>query len=341
MRVENYTPFMTRTFRDHPSDEIGRVDALTMVVWSVADSVATPSSHTPAVSWPRLSAPADLGYVQVTVAGAIRTDDFTPFTSRDAVLSVESEERRVRAFGGRRWLRQNGVLTATEPTAVREVMMAWANAYGGAFTRPPGIVRGTGLPGPSTLESWAANPGGTGFYVTEDEAEGGPLPNLEDAGRLIKKWDDRLPPLCWAELPENSNLRLGHVVDRDGILGTRGAPGRSPLLDIEAHAPPWLRFHSVEDGSEIVIEGFSSVAFAFRVPQAPFRWRLSTGDRHGWVLPTLWSIVILPNERLFISFYRTAGLLPLIRHEPRVARQVMSEHSPSVETLPVLRSSGQ
>ena len=321
MKVENHTPFPMRASRDHPAHDLARFDSFTMVTWEFTLEGSL-SRSIPQIEWPRISSPADLGYVQLFVSGAIRAQDGKTFTSCDASLSVGEARREIRAFGPRRWRRSGGKLAASLPAPVEQVPMVWANAYGGSFNRPPGIVRGTGVPGPSTVESCAFNPGGCGFYVTEAEAEGGLLPSLESPSTLVGSWDDRPEPHCWEALPPSSSLRLSHIVEREGLLSTRGQPGRSPLLDLEVDAPPWLRFPDLGVGSKIELEGFAARPLTFEIPPAPFAWRLSNGSRERWTLPRLWSVVLLPDELLVATFYRSSGLIPLVRREPRVAAQV-------------------
>lgn len=324
MIVENATPFEMRFRRDSVTTELSRVEALTRVVWRSSAGTLALSDAQPAVEWPALSAPTDSGYVQITVSGKVVAKDGEAFVSQDVTLDVGDQRRALRIFGPRQWVRRGSsvVASAAEPTYA--VHMDWRNAFGGSHRRPPGIVPGTSLPGPSTLDCWPQNPGGTGYYRTLDEAVGSPLPSIEDPERPIVNWDDRPRPCCWASLPRDSSLRLDHVVIREQVLSTRDHPGRSPLLDAWATAPPELRLSRASWALGMRVRGLGDEMEVAPPPPAPFSWQLSFGRGDAWSEPLLSDVAILPNEQLLVCFYRTVSFLPLVRRHKRVATQLLA-----------------
>lgn len=330
MNLANETPFPFRTTRDYPSAELVRLTAVTTVVCQMGGEAELARAHDVEASWVEacvLSSRVSRGYVEVIVLGEIAAPNREPFRERQARLVVGAAHRRVLAFGPRRWLRSStGTLTPSAPLSTSAVELSWSYAFGGTVRYPAGFLPGTRLPGPSTVVAWPQNPGGSGFFPSEAEAEGQPLPQLEDPNHLMRRWDDRPTPACWSPLPADSSLRLDHFELQGGRLATKGRPGRSPLVDASAVAPPALRFDAIEPGARVELEGFGDESLSMTVPPPPFHWRLTVGDRRRYRSPTLAMVALLPKERRAIAFYRTEMSLPLVRHLQREACQVGHAH---------------
>jgi hypothetical protein len=90
-------------------------------------------------------------------------------------------ERRIAVIGDRTWVRRDGALVPGEPRQFVSMPLTYENAYGG---------RG------------APNPLGKGFYASEEEALGQPLPNLEDADSRIRSFADHPDPVATGPCPQ-------------------------------------------------------------------------------------------------------------------------------------------
>lgn len=253
--------------------------------------------------------------------GVIRGPGRKPFRSQNVTLLVGGVERRVRAFGPRLWRRTGDGMAASEPTEVDGIQMEWPRAYGGSHRRPAGIMRGVGLPGPSFDDIWASNPQGIGFYTVEEEADGCPLPQIEDPEHLVAHWDDRPTPQCWGRLPVNSSLRFPPV-DRTRPPPSMQEVRRAIYRLANVEAPPWLRFEHASAGDQIEVRGFDENTMRFAIPSAPFGWRVDVGDESSIVHPRIWSLHLRPNNGSVTAFYRTRMEIPLVRRLTRTVRQI-------------------
>ena len=133
--------------------------------------------------------------IDVFVLGSVWQPRGLPSTELTLAIHVgASLQRRIAVIGDRTWVRQDGVLVPGEPRQFVSMPLTCQNAYGG---------RG------------APNPLGKGFYASEAEALGQPLPNLEDLDSRIRHFADRPDPVRTGPSPHGGSMTI--------------APERAPL----------------------------------------------------------------------------------------------------------------
>lgn len=121
--------------------------------------------------------------VDLFVFGSARPPAGERVTSMEISVRVGERFRHtLHVFGERRWVRQDDRLVPSEPAPIEEVPLTLDNAFGGSDTWDGLDV------------AYPDNPDGKGFYLEEDSALDGPLPNLEDPDDRISRWDDRPEP---------------------------------------------------------------------------------------------------------------------------------------------------
>lgn len=131
--------------------------------------------------------------IDVFVLGSAWQPGGLPSTELTLAIHVGvSLERRIAVIGDRTWVRRNGALAPGEPHQFVSMPLVWENAYGGRD---------------------AGNPLGKGFYASEAEASGQPLPNLEDPGARIRAFADRPEPVATAPCPQRGG-RSALVIER-------------------------------------------------------------------------------------------------------------------------------
>jgi hypothetical protein len=148
--------------------------------------------------------------IDVFVLGSAWQPRGLPATELTLAIHVGTAlERRIAVIGDRTWIRQDGVLVPGEPRQFVSMPLTYQNAYGG---------RG------------AANPLGKGFYASEREALGRPLPNLEDPDARIRCFADRPDAVGTGPCPQCGG-RSHLIIDPDR------APHPGAMVEI-THATP-------------------------------------------------------------------------------------------------------
>lgn len=186
-----------------------------------------------------------------------------PTVAMTVSVIVGSEFRRdIRVLGSRTWERVGGTLVPSSPQALRGVPLTLAYAYGGKSTWD-------GLEVP-----WPDNPDGLGFYVEEKQAEGQPLPMLEDPAELIERWDDRPSPAGFGMCALSSGPRLKAAV----VLGDNGQVEQiTPRMFNCAH--PAMVAPTVEAGSRVTLLGVTPAGrLDFDLPASLPHARLKIGN---------------------------------------------------------------
>jgi hypothetical protein len=108
----------------------------------------------------------------------------TPVPWLDVSLQVGRVRRAVRVFGDRRWRREEG-WRASDPAPFTKMPLGFEHAFGGWDRRHAD---------PARHAADLRNPLGRGFLVDPRDAEGVPLPNLEDPDALIRSPSDAPAP---------------------------------------------------------------------------------------------------------------------------------------------------
>lgn len=183
-----------------------------------------------------------LGHAHAAHAGA---------TEAMVELRVGPLHKRVQVFGDRRWARVGGRLQPGEPQPFEQMPLVWERAFGGpAFDR---------------------NPVGVG-YVRNAQAhdpEGGPLPNLEDPGALLREPGDAPAPACFAFVSPIWTPRRAHA----GTFDETWELSRFPRLPVDFDQ----RFHGSAP-ADLQVAGFLRGGEAVEIhgvsPRGPLRFSL-------------------------------------------------------------------
>jgi hypothetical protein len=236
------------------------------------------------------------GGVDLFVFGAARAPQGTPVSQMDVTVEVLPPEgdarkpflRRAVVSGKRVWIRRDGVhLVPSAAAAFVEMPLTVANAFGGRS-------EWDGLDVP-----WMENPEGTGFVMFEREAEGAPLPHLEEPDAPMKAWEDR-PPVCgfgFCPMTSPARFRNGYVISEDfEITDWRPAifnTAYPPMIAPEARPGDVLRVTGVlHDGPLELL-----------VPPAPATLRLQFGDKIVERTPYVDQIgVEVDARRVFVTY---------------------------------------
>jgi len=169
-------------------------------------------------------------------------------------------------IGNRIWEKRNSKsqdLTPSEPEPFEKMPMTYKNAFGGKAKTEYGDL------------PFADNPLGKGYYLTKEEAENKPLPNIENPKALIKQWNEQPEPVGIAPYPSNWGLRLKRIVSVKGddieLLPENG------IFD---KAIPALSGKRLESGQIVSIVGMrKSGKVQFQLPVCPFEAVVSLGNK--------------------------------------------------------------
>jgi hypothetical protein len=176
-----------------------------------------------------------------------------------SIVVGDAFRRDARVFGPRTWERSGRTLVPRAPRAIAGLPLTLAYAFGGKS-------RWDGMEVP-----WPDNPEGMGFYVEEAQAEGQPLPMIEDPAALVQRWDDRPLPAGFGMCPLGSGPRLKSAV----VLGDDGRVKEiTPRMLNCAH--PAMVAPRVDPGSRVTLLGVTPAGrldfdLPARLPQAALR----------------------------------------------------------------------
>lgn len=136
----------------------------------------------------------------------------------DVQLRVGALHKSVRVFGDRTWARVAGRLRPSLPRPFEKLPLVYERAFGGWDTTAEDATK-------HGFE--ARNPVGVGFAASRGgDAEGTPLPNLEDPHHLIQAVSDQPAPTGFGFLAPSWSPRR----ERAGTYDARWQHERSPLL---------------------------------------------------------------------------------------------------------------
>lgn len=265
------------------------------------------------------------GVIDITCVGDVCAPGGEAAKSVDVRLRWGDEVREVRAFGRRLWRRTaSGGLVPTEPEPFKTLPMAWSYAFGGTRRVPAGFAPHTRIPMPAGELGYAANRKGMGFYLEEADAEGAPLPHLEDPDGLVQSPIDRPKPACFAPCPIDSLLRAEHIdLDEEGGMRSKHGDEEMVFPRVAQNAPPSLQTRCVAAGTHMSLEGMTAEGpFEFALPEPGVVWAVRTGKRVLEKPPMIAGIQLRPGERRVVVLLRADVYYPLVRGERREARLV-------------------
>lgn len=216
----------------------------------------------------------------------------------------------IQVFGERTWSRGLLGMRASEPRPFESMPLRWERSVGGAAHEP-------------------RNPVGCGLHASAREAEGQPLPNLEDPARLLESPTDRgVEPVGLGPIARSWQPRLALAGTYDEAWKRQRAPLWPLDFDerfFQAAAPGLNVARGLQGGEAVVLSGLSPAGSqSFSLPgyrlmvRSHFQRRL---DRRRLVLD---AVHLDTEERQVLLCWRAAVPCPLelTEHEYCVVREL-------------------
>lgn len=246
--------------------------------------------------------------IDVMVLGKAYPTDNGPANRAHFELQVGDLRYNMAVFGNRHWVRRGEQLVASEPEPFESIPLTWENAYGGKCPVETGDM------------PYHYNPTGRGFYLSEETAENGLLPNIEDPENMVTSWQDQPKPCGVAPLSRESSIRIMNSAEFDDeaspptlkVIKPSYYNNANPDL-ILAELPPvgtLIRATGVRPGGG---------DFSFALPGGTFHNYVQLADR-SFVFPAhLESIVLLTEVEQVMLGFRCCFRYPFRPLERRVA----------------------
>lgn len=320
MDLVNETPFPARLLRMSGSDDLLMGTIVTRPHFAVEGRALVPTDEgvwpvgpdrveTPCGTFPG-DVPYLLGGIDVFVIGSAHQPEGRADTSlRMEVRIGEKFRRQVDVLGDRRWVRDGGGLAMSEPEPFTAMPLTWDRAFGGTVPIDGGEF------------SFPDNVHGRGIVLTAEQAEGVPLPNLEDPEHRIASFEDHPEPIGTAPYPADGGLRARNAVDLDleGEPHEQGVVRIKPLLFNQA-APRMIipPAEGPSPGDEILVSHASPEGpLRFQMPDFALHAHVQLGERSHLFPLHLDQIGILTEERRVFLGFRVAFRYRLVRLERR------------------------
>ena len=247
--------------------------------------------------WPLFEKPHEMGGItfqpeldfrkqgtDLLVLGTIRAPQERPVTQLEVGLQCGRVALRTTVFGDRRWEKSWSKLKASEPQKFIKLPLSNELAFGGV-----GHFEGQPL-------LHTVNPHGRGFYITKEDAEGKPLPNLERPGQLIRGWEDRPVPACWHK-PQGP-MELAGGGDPEALPAQIGK-------SFFNQAVPELVAPLEHLGDRVQLSGFAAEG-PLDMPMPPLSGpygEVRVGDLHSRIPARLSTVVLLADSRAVVATY--------------------------------------
>lgn len=211
-------------------------------------------------------------------------------------------------YGNRRWVRSGQNLVISNPEPFESIPLTWGNAYGGKCSVDTGDM------------PYHANPLGRGFYLSEETAEDGSLPNIEDPENPIKSWQDQPPPRGVAPLLRDSSLRIMNSAEFDFNANPPQLKLIKPSYYNNAN-PDLILPEQPPHGTLVRATGVrpGGSDFSFELPDGTFHNYVQLADRSFLFPCHLESIVLLTELQQVMLGFRCCFRYPFIPLERRVA----------------------
>lgn len=234
-----------------------------------------------------------------------------PTARTAASFSVGGFTRSLDVVGDRRWVRgADGALVASEPEPFTEMSLDWRNAYGGS-----GEYRGG-------RQAHPLNPAGKGCYASEEAAEGGALPNLEDPAERIARWHDGPTPAAWGPVARAQPWQMLARVREQGWTTQaqasreaflRLARGCHPAASVPQNVAPAVR------GDEAVRIALGDDRWDFTLPGWNLRVNVEVGADRFACRTDVSGLWFLAETQLLVVTFRSKWRYPMRPRETRSA----------------------
>lgn len=229
------------------------------------------------------------GGVDVFVFGSARAPKNKPVPRMEVCVEVgENFRHAIAIIGDRTWQKKEDRLVATEPKPFTAVKLELANAFGGKDEWDE-------LPMP-----FPDNPAGKGYFVSEENAVGKPLPNIENPKALIQKWDDRPDPVGVGPTPLGFGPRLKRSLELDE---ESGAIKKLHPTYFNAAFPDMVA-PKLKPGVRVRVSGVTAdIPIEFAVPASGTRIRMTYGEQATDIDPPIDQIGIEVDAcRVFVTY---------------------------------------
>lgn len=319
MDLDNQTPFPSVFLNTVISEDRLLGAVVVKAAFRIRDGELVPDTDSP---WPVGGMPVKTDYgelegetpflregVDLIVLGkAYPSSEPAGFTS--VTVSVGNFSYGIAVFGDRTWARrgEGAPLAPSDPAPFSSMPLVLERAYGGKARVDAGEM------------PFAANPVGRGFYIDESQAEGSPLPNLEDPQHPVQTWQDQPEPRCPGPYPKEGSLRALRAAEFD----MEGSVPRLVKLKPAYfnNANPGLVLNPIPAPGETVrVDNVRPKGgeFRFAMPELVFHVYVQLRDR-PYVFPAhLDSIIILAEEERVVFGYRCVFRYRMIPMERRIA----------------------
>jgi hypothetical protein len=230
--------------------------------------------------------------------GDAQTPDSSKVEALDVTLTVGEVNASVRVTGDRVWVREGDKLVPSSPAPFARIPLDLDHAYGGTA-----LFDELEVP-------FTDNPKGKGFYLEEAEAEGKPLPNLEDPAERIATWSEQPEPAGVGLCPRHFSGRVkrGVVVRDNQVVGVTSA--------IQNVAFPRFIAPSVQPGTSITLRGMGP-DLTFSLPADEIVATTRVGEVEHRDVARIDQIGIEPAHRRLFVTYRHTFIYPLREGELR------------------------
>ncbi len=247
--------------------------------------------------------------VDLYVLGHAHAPGGRPTRTMTVELRIADLRREILVTGDRLWT-GDGSPTPAEPFVT--MPLTYARAYGGKARQD-----GQELAHPD-------NPVGRGFVLDAATAEGTALPNLEDPGDLIKSWESRPQPACWAPLPAQTGIHVRRSVE---ILDASSMAYRL-LPQIFHVAHPDLVLPDLAPGSLVSLRGMTpGAALSIPIPSLALRLQVTLGAKTFALAPKLDTVGIHAHTKRLEATFRSSFRYRFVRKQQRVARLTLDAGS--------------
>jgi hypothetical protein len=226
-----------------------------------------------------------------------------PVAETQVELAVGPYRQTLAVHGDRRWERRAlGGLRPSPPATFLRMPLAWTRAHGGAAVGPYGPI-----PCPS-------NPRGRGYYLSDDQAVGQPLPNVEWIDAMVNGPLDQPEPAIIGPYPSSWWLRLQKV-------WTVGPQPTSITLHPDQglfdQAHPRLSGKYVRAGDHIALRGMGPPLRTV-VPRCPAAVEFILGDARCPRALELEEVLVDTTQRIIALAWRKCVQYEYLRHQRRI-----------------------
>src|SRR5262249_5172240 len=238
----------------------------------------------------------------VIVNGQAVAPEGKPVRELTVALEIGSRRKEIRVLGDRKWESGNLGFGASDPVPFLTMALVYERAFGGSDqTHPDPKYHGFEL----------RNLVGVGFHKNSDGStiEGTPLPNLEHPRHMMTGWSDTPTPVGIGAVGRGWQPRIKYA----GTYDQRWLDDRCPFLPEDFDAQYFLA--APADQQVTYLQGGGVVPwlqltpegnFEVTVPKLDFPIVFRFRDRDVGAMPNLDTLIVEPDQRRFLTVWRTS-----------------------------------